>query len=70
MKALAPLSKKLGSSISRFARDEEAATAAEYGIIAALIAAVIVVAVSSLGTSIKSLFTNLAKTVNSGASQG
>ena len=37
-------------------RDEEGATAVEYGLIVALIAVVIIVAVRSLGTSISAKF--------------
>jgi pilus assembly protein Flp/PilA len=41
-------------------RDEEGVTALEYGMIAALIAAVIVVTVTTLGTKIDSAFTTVA----------
>ena len=46
--------------IMRFVRDEEGATALEYGLLAALIAAAIIGAVTALGTSISATFTNLA----------
>ena len=39
--------------ISRFAQDESGATALEHGLIAALIAVVIISAVTALGTTIK-----------------
>ena len=42
--------------ISRFAQDESGATAIEYGLIAALIAVVIIAAVTTLGTTIASKF--------------
>jgi pilus assembly protein Flp/PilA len=42
--------------ISRFAQDESGATAIEYGLIAALIAVVIISAVTALGTTIKTKF--------------
>ena len=42
--------------ISRFAQDESGATAIEYGLIAALIAVVIISAVAALGTTIKTKF--------------
>ena len=42
--------------ISRFAKDESGATAIEYGLIAALIAVVIISAVTALGTTIKPKF--------------
>lgn len=40
-------------------KDEEGATAVEYGIMVALIAAVIVVIVASLGTKINTAFTTV-----------
>ena len=42
--------------ISRFAQDESGATAIEYGLIAALIAVVIISAVTALGSTIKTKF--------------
>ena len=44
-------------------RDEKGVTAVEYGLIAALIAAVIITAVSTLGTSIKDVFNMVATTI-------
>ncbi|MEG6505351.1 Flp family type IVb pilin [Nitratidesulfovibrio sp. 1201_IL3209] len=43
-------------TIATLIRDEEGATALEYGLIAALIAAVIVGAVTALGTKVSSTF--------------
>ena len=42
--------------VSRFMDDESGATAIEYGLIAALIAVVIISAVTALGTTIKTKF--------------
>ncbi|AZU04557.1 PilA2 pilus assembly protein [Glycocaulis alkaliphilus] len=42
--------------VSRFFKDESGATAIEYGLIAALIAVVIISAVTLLGTSLESTF--------------
>ena len=42
--------------ISKFAKDESGATAIEYGLIAALIAVVIISAVTALGTTIAAKF--------------
>ena len=42
--------------ITKFAKDESGATAIEYGLIAALIAVVIISAVTALGTTISSKF--------------
>ena len=48
------------TSIATFIRDEEGATAVEYGLMAALIAAVIIAAVTSIGTNLKTVFDNVA----------
>jgi len=45
--------------ISRFVRDESGATAIEYGLIAALIAVVIITGVTAVGTSLSTTFTTL-----------
>lgn len=45
--------------IARFARSESGATAIEYGLIVALIAVVIIGAVSVLGTNLSSTFSNV-----------
>lgn len=42
--------------VSRFIKDESGATAIEYGLIAALIAVVIISAVTALGTTISDNF--------------
>ena len=42
--------------VSRFLKDESGATAIEYGLIAALIAAVIVTAVGLIGNKLKGTF--------------
>ncbi|WP_285413405.1 Flp family type IVb pilin [Variovorax sp. efr-133-TYG-130] len=48
------------NSISRFLRDEEGATAVEYGIIAGLIAVAIVTATTGVGTKLTGLFNYIA----------
>ena len=50
--------------ISRFVRDESGATAIEYGLIAALIAVVIITGVTAVGTSLSTTFTNLSTKLN------
>jgi pilus assembly protein Flp/PilA len=45
---------------SRFVRDECGATAIEYGLIAALIAVVIITAVTTVGTNLSATFTTVA----------
>jgi pilus assembly protein Flp/PilA len=42
--------------ISRFVRDESGATAIEYGLIAALIAVVIITGVTAVGTGLSTTF--------------
>jgi len=44
------------STLKRFCRDESAATAIEYGLIAGLVAIVIISALKSLGTRVSSKF--------------
>ncbi|WP_010141897.1 Flp family type IVb pilin [Oceanicola sp. S124] len=46
-------------TLARFKRDESGATAIEYGLFAALIGAVIVTVVASLGTNINLGFTSV-----------
>jgi len=50
--------------ISRFVRDEAGATAIEYGLIAALIAVVIITGVTAVGTSLSVTFTTLSGKLN------
>jgi pilus assembly protein Flp/PilA len=45
-------------------RDESGATAIEYGLIAALIAVAIIIALTTLGTSLSTLFEGIATTVS------
>jgi len=49
--------------ISRFVRDESGATAIEYGLIAALIAVVIIMGVQAVGTGLSSTFSTLSAKV-------
>lgn len=51
------------NQVMRFMKDEEGATAIEYGLLAALIAAVIVGAVTAVGTSLQGTFTTIAGSV-------
>jgi pilus assembly protein Flp/PilA len=48
------------SLVKRFVKDESGATAIEYGLIAALIAVGIIVAVTSMGTELSGIFTRVA----------
>lgn len=49
--------------VTRFVNDESGATAIEYGLIAALIAVVVITAVTTIGTNLKGTFNNVANTV-------
>ena len=46
--------------IQKFVRDEEGVTAIEYGLIAALIAVVIIASVTLVGSKLTIVFTNIA----------
>lgn len=52
----------------RFARDESGATAIEYGLIAALIAVVIIGGASALGTALNTQLSNIGGSVTSAGS--
>ena len=47
---------EMKSQIIRFMKDEEGATAIEYGLIAGLIAVVIIAAITSIGTNLDGIF--------------
>ena len=49
--------------LKQFLRDEAGATAIEYGLIAALIAVVIITGVTAVGTKLSTTFTNLSANV-------
>ncbi|MDP1653409.1 MAG: Flp family type IVb pilin [Rhodocyclaceae bacterium] len=46
--------------LKRFHQDEEGVTAIEYGLIAALIAVVIIIAVTAVGANLNAIFTRIA----------
>lgn len=57
--------------VTKFLKDESGATAIEYGLIAALIALVIITAVTTLGTTLSGKFSTISTQVGSaGASSG
>jgi pilus assembly protein Flp/PilA len=47
------------NQIMRFVKEEDGATAVEYGLMVALIAAVIVGVVTTMGTNVKNAFTTV-----------
>ncbi len=50
--------------VSRFMNDESGATAIEYGLIAALIAVVIITAVTALGTTLSAKFNSISTSIH------
>lgn len=50
--------------MKRFAQDESGATAIEYGLIAALIAVVIIAGATTVGTSLRTKFNSISSAVN------
>ncbi len=53
--------------LMRFLKDEDGVTAIEYGLIAALIAVVIIVAVSAVGVSLNKIFNTISTKLDSAA---
>ena len=50
----------LNTLLTRFQKDESGATAIEYGLIAALISVVIIVAITLVGTNLEDVFNRVA----------
>lgn len=48
------------NALKQFARDEDGVTAIEYGLIAALIAVVIIASVKAVGTNLSTVFNSIA----------
>jgi pilus assembly protein Flp/PilA len=59
MRSLIATLQTLGFNIKKRLHEEEGATAVEYGIMVGLIAVVIIVAVTTLGGQLNSMFTNV-----------
>lgn len=51
---------KTKQAVRRFVGNEDGVTAIEYGLIAALIAVVIIVAITAVGTNLSGIFTRIA----------
>ena len=58
------------SLIRKLRKDEDGATAIEYGLIAALISVAAIIAMTALGDSLKSLFTGISGEIDSSAPAG
>ena len=54
--------------VTRFLKDESGATAIEYGLIAALIAVVLITAVTNLGTKLSGVFGGIEHDLNAATS--
>ncbi|CAJ0795026.1 hypothetical protein LMG7141_03032 [Ralstonia condita] len=52
--------KTLAMLLQQFVHDDEGVTAIEYGLIAALIAVVIIASVQAVGTNLSTVFSNIA----------
>ena len=52
------------NKLMRFFKEEDGVTAVEYGIMVALVAGAIILAVTSLGTNLSNTFSNMATKVN------
>ena len=50
--------------IARFLKDEEGATAIEYGLIAALISVAAIAAMTNVGNNLKTIFNSVANNLN------
>ena len=55
---------KFSKLMNRFKKDESGATAIEYGLIAALIAVVIISALTLLGTTLETKFNEVSNSLN------
>jgi pilus assembly protein Flp/PilA len=53
----------MSNFITRFVRDESGATAIEYGLIVALIAVVIITAVTTVGSNLQTSFTSVGNSI-------
>jgi pilus assembly protein Flp/PilA len=54
----------MNNSLARFLRDESGATAIEYGLIAALIAVVIIGTLTAIGTNLSTKFDSVATSLH------
>lgn len=52
------------TKLTRFLNDDSGATAIEYGLLASLIAVVLITVVTQVGTSLKKTFSKIASAIN------
>ena len=57
------MAKKVTTLLRRLWKDEAGVTAIEYGLIAALIAVIIITAVALVGTDLRNMFTTIANNI-------
>ena len=62
--------KKMLKLIKRFLKEEDGVTAIEYGLIAALIAVVIIVGAAAVGTSLNNIFQDISSEFSEAANSG
>jgi pilus assembly protein Flp/PilA len=62
--------RKIYEGVMGFLKDEEGVTAIEYGLIAALIAVVIIAAVATIGTNLNTIFTRIGACLTDSTSAG
>ncbi len=62
--------KNLYNGIRKFAKDEEGATAVEYGMMVGLIAVAIIITVAAIGSQLNTLFTTIKECLISSSSAG
>ncbi len=55
------------TTVKNFLNDESGATAIEYGLIAALVSVAAIAALTSMGSSLKTIFTDVSNTLNTAA---
>jgi pilus assembly protein Flp/PilA len=60
----------MGDSLRRFLNEEDGATAIEYGLIAALVSVAAIGALTALGGSLNTLFTDVSSTLATATSSG
>jgi pilus assembly protein Flp/PilA len=63
-----PTEEVMKALLTRFVKEEEGATAIEYGLIAALIAVAIILAITAVGTSLTSVFNTVSTKVSGSTS--
>ena len=51
------------AAFTKFVHDEEGASLVEYGLLLSLVAVVCIVAITTLGSSISTMFSNLARSI-------